>query len=104
MKVPVQITFRYSAWPLIMLIAALTLLVAALGIVLLMMSRQRTYMVRVGQNDMRVSLKPRETQQHSQDEAARRTRTIEQLRHRDEGCSALIEYFLDEREIEQRPR
>ncbi len=60
MKVPVQITFRYSPWPLILLIALGAVLLAALLSFLVMLSRPRSYLVRVGESDMQVRIKPRE--------------------------------------------
>jgi hypothetical protein len=60
MKVPVQVTFRYSPWPLILLIALAGLLLGALLYLLFAMSRPRSYTVRVGQTDMPIRIKPRE--------------------------------------------
>jgi hypothetical protein len=60
MKVPVQITFRFSPWPLIIAIA-LAAAAAAAGLFLLVAaSRPREYLVRVGQSDQRIRIKPRE--------------------------------------------
>lgn len=61
MKVPVQINFRYSAWPLILLIGLGLLLLGLLAFFLVVMTRPRTYLVRVGQSDLRVAIKPRES-------------------------------------------
>lgn len=58
MKVPVQITFSFSPWPLILLILALGILIAAVVFLIFIMSRARTYTVRVGTRDHRVSIKP----------------------------------------------
>ncbi|HEX8444064.1 MAG TPA: hypothetical protein VF631_10515 [Allosphingosinicella sp.] len=60
MKVPVQVTFRYSPWPLILLIALAALLLGALLYLLFALSRPRAYTVRVGQTDLPVRIKPRE--------------------------------------------
>jgi hypothetical protein len=60
MKVPVQITFRYSPWPLILVIALAALLIGALLYLLFALSRPRAYTVRVGQTDMPIRIKPRE--------------------------------------------
>ena len=62
MKVPVQITFRFSPWPLILLILALAILIAALVFLMFIMSRARTYMVRIGARDYRISIKPSQKQ------------------------------------------
>ncbi|MBV9930661.1 MAG: hypothetical protein JO013_06930 [Alphaproteobacteria bacterium] len=60
MKVPVQITFRYSPWPLILAIALAALALAAALFLLVMSARPREYTVRVGQGDQRIRIKPRE--------------------------------------------
>ena len=61
MKVPVQVTFRYSAWPLILLIALGLLLLILAAFFLIVLTRPRPYNVRVGQSEMRIRIKPRET-------------------------------------------
>ena len=61
MRVPVQITFRYSAWPLILLIGLGLLLLALLAFFAIVMTRPRPYTVRVGQSDLNISIKPGET-------------------------------------------
>jgi hypothetical protein len=60
MKVPVQISFTFSAWPLILMITLAALLLLALAFFFLVMSRARTYTVRIGSNDHRVTIRPRE--------------------------------------------
>ena len=60
MRVPVLIKVRFSAWPLILAIGLLALLVLALVGLAIMMSRPRAYMVRVGQSDHKIRIKPRE--------------------------------------------
>lgn len=60
MTVPVQVTFRYSPWPLILLLTLAALLLAALLFLLIKLTRPRSYNVRVGDSDMRVQIKPRE--------------------------------------------
>jgi hypothetical protein len=60
MRVPVLIKVRYSAWPLILAIAGLALLIlAAIGLAIVM-GRAREYRVRVGQSEHRIRIKPRE--------------------------------------------
>jgi len=60
MRVPVMIKVRYSAWPLILAVSAVLLLVLALIGLAIVMSRARAYAVRVGQSDLRIRIKPRE--------------------------------------------
>lgn len=60
MRVPVLIKVQYSAWPLVLAIGALGLLLLALIGLAIVMRRARTYMVRVGQSDLRVEIRPRE--------------------------------------------
>jgi hypothetical protein len=60
MRVPVLIKVRYSAWPLILAIAGLALLILALIGLAIVMSRAREYRVRVGQSEHRIRIKPRE--------------------------------------------
>lgn len=60
MRVPVLIKVRYSAWPLILAIAAVGLLLLSLAVLAVVMNRARPYRVRVGQSDMHIRIKPRE--------------------------------------------
>lgn len=60
MKVPVRISVHFSPWPLILLIALLILLLALAIFFGIVMARPRSYLVRVGQIEQRVALKPRE--------------------------------------------
>lgn len=60
MRVPVLIKVRYSAWPLILAISALALLLLAAVALAIVMSRARPYTVRVGQSDFKILIRPRE--------------------------------------------
>lgn len=60
MRVPVLIKVQFSAWPLILALGALGALLLALIALAILMRRARTYMVRVGQSDLRVEIRPRE--------------------------------------------
>ena len=62
MRVPVQITFRFSPWPLILLIGAATfLLLLILGMIVVGL-RARTYRVKMGAGERTVRLRPLERQ------------------------------------------
>lgn len=60
MRVPVEIRVRFSAWPLILLLGAGAFLLIALAALAVVMTRPRSYLIRVGQADQRISIKPRE--------------------------------------------
>jgi hypothetical protein len=60
MSVPVQVTFRFSPWPLILLITLAALLIGGLLYLLWVLSRPRAYTVRVGTSDLPIRIKPRE--------------------------------------------
>lgn len=60
MRVPVQITFRFSPWPLIALVATAAAALLMLLALVVNMLRSRTYVVRVGDTDMTMTLRPRE--------------------------------------------
>lgn len=62
MRVPVQITFRFSPWPLILLVSAVALILVLLVAAAVLMTRAREYRVRVGVEERLVRLRPRQRQ------------------------------------------
>ena len=60
MRVPVLIKVQYSAWPLILAISLLAILLLAVGTLAVVMNRARHYRVRVGQSDFNIHIRPRE--------------------------------------------
>lgn len=60
MRVPVEITVRFSPWPLILCIALVLAILALLAYLLVVSSRARAYRIRVGESELTIRIKPRE--------------------------------------------
>lgn len=60
MRVPVQLTFSYSPWPLVALIAAAIAIIAAVASLAIVMLRGREHRIRVGTEERLVRLRPGE--------------------------------------------